>query len=59
MDEAEDLQLKSETQSGEREPGGQDPTFLYTKVEIAIQVQKNILSCHKRAKSFQKFKNKR
>ncbi|XP_014326073.1 putative helicase mov-10-B.1 [Xiphophorus maculatus] len=59
MDEAEDLQLKSETQSGEREPGGQDPTFLYTKVEIAIQVKKYILSRHKRAKSFQKFKNKR
>ncbi|XP_043952252.1 putative helicase mov-10-B.1 isoform X2 [Gambusia affinis] len=59
MDEAEDLQLKSDTQTGEREPGGQDPTFLNTKIEIATQVKKNILSRHKRAKSFQKFKNKR
>ncbi|XP_014907512.1 putative helicase mov-10-B.1 isoform X3 [Poecilia latipinna] len=58
MDEAEDLQLKSDTQTGKRASGGQDPIFLYTKVEMETQVKKNILPRRKRAKSFQKLKKK-
>lgn len=54
MDEAENLQLNSDTQTGERTSDGQDPTLLFT--EQLAQAHQGMLHCQKMAKSFQEYK---